>query len=156
METRLDYRTFWRGVLESHPELERWISSWKYLLLLQRTPVWVPAPTRWLTTIFNSRSRGSNVLFWPSQSPAMHGKHIYKYRQKTHICLSLWIIMALINITFVVSQMVQFIHPATSSFIMLSEKGQWKALWGSLSCTNQARILGGANVLWNQLQEKIK
>lgn len=42
--------------------LENWFRGSEYLLLLQKTPVQFPAPTRWLTTMYNSSSRESDVL----------------------------------------------------------------------------------------------
>lgn len=38
--------------------------------------------TKKLTTIYNSRSRGSNALLWPSQ--ALHTNGVYTYTQAKH------------------------------------------------------------------------
>lgn len=49
----------------------------KHWLLWQGTQVQYSAPTRQLTTTWNSSSRGFRVLFWPLQDQA--------YTQRTHI-----------------------------------------------------------------------
>lgn len=35
------------------------------LIAIAENQVWLPAPTWLLTTLYNSRSRGSNTPFWP-------------------------------------------------------------------------------------------
>lgn len=55
----------------------------EHLLVLQMTWVRFPAPTRWLTTICNSSSRGLDTLFWPGGSLATQVVHIC-YMQAKH------------------------------------------------------------------------
>ena len=40
----------------------RWLSGWDHWLLFQGTLCWLPAPTWWLTTNYNSNSGGSYSL----------------------------------------------------------------------------------------------
>lgn len=58
------------------------MAQWLRTLVLQRTWVWYPGPTRWDTTICNLSSRGSGPLFWPPQVH-IHTVHRYSCRQST-------------------------------------------------------------------------
>jgi hypothetical protein len=44
-------------------EVERRLSGWGHWLLFQKTQVWFPAPTWWLTTVCKYISKGSSDLF---------------------------------------------------------------------------------------------
>lgn len=57
--------------------LER-AQQWKAPLLLQRLQVLFPVSTLWLTTIGNSNSRRSNILFWPPGHQDICGTQIGK------------------------------------------------------------------------------
>ena len=46
-------------------------------LFVQRLWVWLPAPTRQLTTICNSSSRGSDALSWPPRTLHAYNTKIY-------------------------------------------------------------------------------
>lgn len=50
-------------------ELERWLSDKEHLLLLERTRVWFPALSSWLTTACNSNSQKSNTFSWLQWDP---------------------------------------------------------------------------------------
>lgn len=56
-------------------DLKRRLGDLKHLMLLQRT--WVPSTTRWLTTICNFSSRGSEALFRIPWEPGMHMMNRY-------------------------------------------------------------------------------
>lgn len=43
--------------------LESWLTGKEHLMLLQKTWLWLPAPTWWLKTIYNSSSREPDSLF---------------------------------------------------------------------------------------------
>lgn len=64
--------------------LVTWLSGKKHLSVLGKTRVWFPTPTRWLTTICNSTSRGSDTVFWPSWASGMHGVHTHACTQAKH------------------------------------------------------------------------
>jgi len=51
-----------KSILRISLGLERWLSGWEHWLLFQRTWIQFPAPTRGLTTICNSSSRGADIL----------------------------------------------------------------------------------------------
>lgn len=51
------------------------------LLFLQRTQVWVLAPTWYLRSICNSSPRGLNALFWSLQLLSMYKMHRYTCRK---------------------------------------------------------------------------
>ena len=53
----------------------------KAITELQMTWVQFTEPTWWLTTIYSSRYRGSDILHWPQQTPGMHTVH-----RHTHAC----------------------------------------------------------------------
>ena len=57
--------------------LERFLSSWEHLLLLQRTQIPFPVSTRPLTATCNSNSRDSNALFWPPWDSNVFGTYTY-------------------------------------------------------------------------------
>ena len=73
--------------LQSHhfAGLGRWLSSSECWFLLQRTQVWFPASTWWLTTVLSSSSRGSHPFFWPPQAMYTNGTHIHWDRKLTHL-----------------------------------------------------------------------
>ena len=62
-------------------ELERWLSSCKQFLVVQRTRISFPAPTRPLTTVCNCSSRVSNALLWPPRALGMHVVCIHTCKQ---------------------------------------------------------------------------
>jgi hypothetical protein len=53
-------------------------------MILLRIWVLSPAPTWWLTTICNPRSRASDTFFWPLCVLGMCVVHIHVFRQNTH------------------------------------------------------------------------
>ena len=56
----------------------RKMAQWlRVLAALPQGRVEFPAPTRWLTTAYNSSSRGSNTLSWPLRATDMHTVHIH-------------------------------------------------------------------------------
>lgn len=53
-------------------------------MLFQRTGVQVPAPTGWLTTIYNASARGSEALFWTLLGLSTSGTR-HTCRQNIHM-----------------------------------------------------------------------
>lgn len=45
----------------------------------------IPAPTQWLTVVYNCRPRGSLALCWPLREPGMDGVHIHIGKTFIHI-----------------------------------------------------------------------
>lgn len=57
--------------------LERWFSSLvRRPQLFRKTQIWFPVPTWWLTTLYITSSRGSNMLLRPLQAPGHNGVHL--------------------------------------------------------------------------------
>lgn len=83
-----------------HEELERWLSGYEHLLLLQRTCVHFVAHTHGSSKLaVNSSSMGSNILFRPPQASRMHtGKTFIHIKLKKEI-LSSQLIWFLYKIT---------------------------------------------------------
>lgn len=64
--------------------LDRWLSGQEHLLFIQKTWVSLSALTWWFVSIHNSRSRGSDVHFWPLWAPSLHVAQVKTYLKNIH------------------------------------------------------------------------
>ena len=67
-------RTIWASMSKTAGLLKRRLSSSEHMLLLQMREVQFPTLKSWLTTVYNSSSRGSEALFWPWNVLHSHGE----------------------------------------------------------------------------------
>lgn len=66
--------------------VERQLSNQESLLLLEKTQVQFPAPTRWITTLYKSNIRRSDALCWPLWALQAHidaSTHTHMYKNKS-------------------------------------------------------------------------
>lgn len=80
------YFKHWRNgtIFQGKEKKKGWLSSQEHMLFFQRTWVWVPTHTWWLTTICNCSSRESIAHMWFVLALGMHMGHRHTCSQSSH------------------------------------------------------------------------